>query len=62
MSIQYAIVFNARNNNTLDKLVCIDKVGDLIGNTFHKVDLTNPEYVVLLEVFKVSIDIVLIMR
>jgi len=37
----------------LDKHVCIDKVGDLIGNTFHKVDLSNPEYVVLIEVFKV---------
>jgi tRNA acetyltransferase TAN1 len=50
--VKYAIVFNARNNNTLDKSVCIDKVGDLIGNTFHKVDLSNPEYVVLLEIFK----------
>ncbi|KAJ3410966.1 Mss4p nuclear export [Chytridiales sp. JEL 0842] len=48
---KFAIVFNRRNDNTITRDELIPKLAHLVGST-HKVDLKNPDLVILVEVFK----------
>jgi len=51
--IKFSVRIESRNNDTLtaDKMKIIEKVAEHIGST-HKVDLSNPELVVTIQVFK----------
>jgi len=47
----FAIIYNSRNNNTIERQKCIESIGNLIGLP-HKVNLSNPDLFVIVEIFK----------
>eukprot|EP01116_Phalansterium_solitarium_P008741 TRINITY_DN22704_c0_g1_i1.p1 TRINITY_DN22704_c0_g1~~TRINITY_DN22704_c0_g1_i1.p1 ORF type:complete len:396 (-),score=91.69 TRINITY_DN22704_c0_g1_i1:272-1348(-) len=52
MPKSYAIHFKARNNDTVLKQEVYDAVGDNINRSFHRVSLSNPEWVIIVEISK----------
>ena len=50
--LQFSIVFKSRHNNKMDRKDVIDKVAALVPPQC-KADLSNPDIVILLEIFKV---------
>lgn len=53
MSFQYAIRYNIRNHTAFKSSEVIKKIADLVSPK-HKVNLSNPDKVVLVEIFQVS--------
>jgi len=51
VSHRYAVVFESRLNNSLDRMTVINMLVELVGSR-HKVDLTNPEKAIVVQVFK----------
>lgn len=51
--LQYAIRYNIRNHTAFKSSDVIKKIADLV-NPKHKVNLSNPDKVVLVEIFQVS--------
>jgi hypothetical protein len=49
--MQYAVQYKSRNNTGIDRKQCISGIADLVG-AVHKVDLENPDLVIIVEVFK----------
>jgi len=52
-SLQYKIEIKLRNHNVIDRQEAIDEVLKYVP-TQHKIDLEQPETVILLEIFKVG--------
>ena len=53
LHVQYAIRHNIRNHTAFKSDVVIKKVASLV-NPKHKVNLSNPDKVILVEIFQVS--------
>ncbi len=51
--MKWAVEYISRNNTMVNRDECITKIADLVGST-HKVDLSHPELVVLVDIFKVT--------
>ena len=51
--MKFAVAFTSRNNDKVTKKACIDTVAHLVAS-HHKVDLTSPDLVIIIEVFKVK--------
>jgi hypothetical protein len=49
---QYCVMFKARHNSTVQRMECINGIARVIGSP-HKVDLNNPEIVIIVEIFQV---------
>ncbi|KXS18409.1 hypothetical protein M427DRAFT_96156 [Gonapodya prolifera JEL478] len=47
----YAILLKMRDNDKFDRMKLIERIATIVG-PHHKVDLTNPRYTVIVEVFK----------
>lgn len=47
----YCVVFESRLNESLDRMTIIDMIAEIVGPT-HRVNLTNPQKVILVQVFK----------
>jgi tRNA(Ser,Leu) C12 N-acetylase TAN1 len=64
IEFQFAIVFKCRNNKDVDKKQCIDEIaGDLffslpqveaLVGPSHKVNLSDPDLAIIVEIFKVK--------
>ncbi|KAJ3307196.1 THUMP domain-containing protein 1, partial [Blyttiomyces sp. JEL0837] len=50
-SLKYSVIFNRRNNDKITREELIPQLANLVGDR-HKVDLKNPDIVILVEVFK----------
>ena len=57
--VQFAVVFKSRNNGDMKRDDIIKVVADVAnaGGITHKVDLSNPELVICVEIIKVRVDI-----
>jgi len=50
---QFAIKSTIRNHDVLKREEVIKHIADIVG-TNHKVDLSNPDYFVIIDIYKVS--------
>jgi tRNA acetyltransferase TAN1 len=50
-SVSYCVVFESRLNDSLDRMTVIDMIAEMVGPK-HKVKLTEPDKVILVQVFK----------
>lgn len=52
MSLQYAVLYEARANSGIDRMAIINAVAKSVPEP-HKVDLSNPDKTIIVEIVKV---------